>query len=473
MKERVLKILALLICLCLAFSTACTNKKPSSSKESISGSETTGESEKESVSGNETTGESEKESVSSSESTSESIYGVFDPLVLIRDAINHVNYGWKGGIMTVIGFSNGISSAIIKETMAGDPVEKIDDEAFSSCYTLTDIYIPKTVTDIGHGVFTGCRSLVSIKVSEDNPNYKSIDGNLYSKDGKVLIQYALGKTEREFTIPSGVTHIGDNAFSGSNHLKKIVLNDEITQIGSKAFYGCEISSIDIPASVTNIESQAFRMCAELASITVNENNANYKSIDGNLYSKDGTALIQYASGKVETALTIPSTVKTIGDYACSSSYDLTKVSIEYGVTSIGDFAFSNCWELSIVVIPESVTSIGEYAFANCWELRVADIPDSVTKIKVGTFKSCSLKSVVIGKGVKIIAREAFHACNELESVCYKGTESEWEEVLGGKGNENFTSAITYFYSKTEPTEEGNYWHYGNNGIIKIWCKNCY
>ena len=140
MKERVLKFLALLVCLCLAFSTACTSVMPSGSKESVSGSE----SGKESVSGSETTGESEKESVTDSEKESvsssesetdgsEETTPEIKPTYVKEDG---VLYGLYDGYAIVTGKEQDATDITIKGMVNGVPVIEIEEEAFRSCSSL-------------------------------------------------------------------------------------------------------------------------------------------------------------------------------------------------------------------------------------------------------------------------------------------------------------------------------------------------
>ena len=160
-----------------------------------------------------------------------------------------------------------------------DSVTKIADKTFYNCSSLTSVTIPNSVTSIGSDAFFGCSSLTSITVDENNVNYKSIDGNLYSKDGTTLIKYAIGKTETSFTIPDSVTNIGNNAFSGCRSLTGITIPNSVTSIGSWAFSGCRsLTSITIPDSVTIIWVEAFYNCSILTSINYNGTKAQWNAI---------------------------------------------------------------------------------------------------------------------------------------------------------------------------------------------------
>ena len=220
-------------------------------------------------------------------------------------------------------------------------VISIGDGAFSFCESLTSIEIPDSVTSIGNRAFEYCRKLEQINVSSSNPNYMSIDGNLYTKDGKILVQYAIGKHENEFYIPDGVMIIKDCAFEECRNLTKITISD----------------------SVTNIGNYVFRFCSNLEQINVSPNNLHYISIDGNLYTRYRETLVQYAIGKQEDEFNIPDGVMIIKDCAFESC-KLSKITIPDSVTTIGGWAFSGCYDLNSIVIPKNVTSIGECAFQN-------------------------------------------------------------------------------------------------------------
>jgi len=115
---------------------------------------------------------------------------------------------------------------------------------FYGCSALTSVEIPNSVTSIGEGAFTGCIGLNSIDVATDNPNYCSVDGVLFTKDLTILLNYPAGKTDKSYSIPDGVTRIGQQAFGF-----------------------CSATSIEIPNSVTTIGPWTFEGCTELSTIT--------------------------------------------------------------------------------------------------------------------------------------------------------------------------------------------------------------
>ena len=144
----------------------------------------------------------------------------------------------------------------------------IADYTFYRHEHLTNIAIPNRVSNIGQYAFQECRSLKSIEVEKMNKAFKSIDGNLYTQDGKTLIQYAIGKTDSSFVIPDGVTKIEENAFKDSI-LTSITIPDSVETIKRGAFYGCEkLTSITIPDGVTRIDNDTFSGCRDLKSITI-------------------------------------------------------------------------------------------------------------------------------------------------------------------------------------------------------------
>ena len=316
----------------------------------------------------------------------------------------------------------------------GDRVTAIGGSAFRMNIDVTSVTIPDGVTKIGRETFYICESLTSVK------------------------------------IPDSVTSIGNRAFAYCDSLLSVKIPDSVTSIGEETFYKCtSLTSVLVGNSLISIGNGAFASCFDLARITVDENNPNYKSIDGNLYTKDGGILLQYAIGKTETSFTIPNGVTSIGYNAFYGCKNLTNVTVPDSATSIGDGAFEGCTSLIVIEIPNGVTSIGKWAFRDCeslasivipvnvtsvadWvfsgckSLRSIKIPDSVTSIGTFALSDCTgLTSISIGKGVISIFSYAFSGCESLTNVYYSGSEEDWAGIVIGN-NDNLTGAnITYNY----------------------------
>ncbi len=215
------------------------------------------------------------------------------------------------------------------------PVTRIGNRAFSRCSSLTRVVIPDSVTEIGGNAFVHCSGLTSVVIPD---SVIVIDESAFNNCGLTMV-----------VIPDSVKSIGRFAFACCSSLTSVVIPDSVTEIGDSAFVECSsLTNVAIPDSVTAIGDDAFAGCSSLTSIEVSENNKKYKSIDGNLYSKDGTTLIQYAIGKTATSFTVPDSVTDIGRYAFCACDGLTSVTIGNGVTGIGDMAFAVCSSLTSI-----------------------------------------------------------------------------------------------------------------------------
>ncbi len=292
----------------------------------------------------------------------------------------------------------------------------IGDKAFNWCFNLDSITIPASVTNLGRSVFYNCTALKEINVSEDNPNYSSIDGVLCNKEQTMLIQYPLGKNVTEYIIPESIRTIGESAFAFLDH-ESINIPETVTDIGEMAFENAKISNITIPNSITSISNGMFYNCESLKNITIPDSvtsigdNAFNGCTFSNITIPDSVTSIKngaFAFCESLTDITIPDSVTSFENGLFLFCKSLKNITIPNSVRSIGESAFSNCYSLESITFPDSVTSIGKSAFFDCKMLKSVTIPDSVTSIEQGLFQACtSLKSITLPKYVTNIDKDAF------------------------------------------------------------------
>ncbi|MBQ9745065.1 MAG: leucine-rich repeat protein [Clostridia bacterium] len=250
-----------------------------------------------------------------------------------------------------------VETVIIPSTYKGMPVVSVKMPVSEYVEYVRTIYISDSVKHIeaGLGVSMGSTkfSLEYIGVDPKNPKYKSVDGVLYSKDGKNLVRYPTNKIDESFAIPDGVTSIHQLAFYRCENLKSITIPDGVTSIGIGAFnQAVSLESIVIPDTVKKIERAAFYKCNSLKSVT------------------------------------LPNSIEAIYTETFSFCTSLEHIEFPNSLKVIESWAFNDCYSLENIVMTNSVTSIGDCAFYKCTSLEGVVIPSSVVTLDGTTFKDC-------------------------------------------------------------------------------------
>lgn len=159
----------------------------------------------------------------------------------------------------------------LKNIVLPDSVGYVASKAFGKS-GIMNITIPKNLTNIEGGAFLNCQNLVSINVDENNSMYSSVDGVLYSKDRKDIVQFPAGKNVENYTIDNNVEYILNEAFYGCEKLKNITLGNNVKSIGDYSFMYCSnLTDINIPSSLEEIKYNSFGVCTNLSNIYIPAN----------------------------------------------------------------------------------------------------------------------------------------------------------------------------------------------------------
>ena len=275
--------------------------------------------------------------------------------------------------VTTIGYSAFAYCDSLTSINIPNSVTTIGDWAFRACKSLTSITIPNSVVIIIGNPFYGWHGILN----NESKAYIYEDHVLFNKNKTTLIAYRAKETN--YTIPNSVTTIGEGAFSGCKSLISINIPNSVTTIGENAFGWCEsLTNINIPNSVTTIGEKAFGWCESLTNINIPNsvttigdsafcrcNSLTSINIPNSVKTIRGSAFFDCES---LTSITIPNSVTMIGVCAFTGCKSLTNINIPNSVTTIKESAFWDCESLISITIPNSVTTIEDGAFAGCSNL---------------------------------------------------------------------------------------------------------
>ena len=334
--------------------------------------------------------------------------------------LRSLKYEEAEGGYKILGYVDGVDLPLlyIPSYIGRKPVVSIAGRAFNASKTLTAVYVPSTVKDIGDSAFFGCNNLDRVSIQGGNLKIgnrafaccRSLKRVVFNGAAAELGDYAFWDCSKiAIYYTQNVTAIGECAFIGSGLSGELDLRG-VKNIKSGAFNGCEITSITIGKNLSEIGPSAFFNCDDLNEIKLSDENDEYVYVDGCLIRRSDNTLVLGLASAV-----IPETVISIGDYAFTYRKNLSEIAIPSSVTAIGSYAFANCENLKTIEVSESVKSIQSCVFKSCVSLTKAtwrtlvSVPDSV-------FENCSALADVKLSNVAKIGERAFSGCIGLKEI---------------------------------------------------------
>jgi len=296
---------------------------------------------------------------------------------------SHKSYVKKEDQLTIPGYIRGLQ------------VKRIGENAFENDNIIKNIIIEKGITAIESNAFRGCSKLTEIE------------------------------------LPDGLLEINSWAFSFCKKLEKIQFPESIYRISSNAFTECKkLTSVFIPKGIIDLCTDTFSGCSNLIEIIVDEENLEYSSLEGVLFNKEKTVLVEYPAGKNEKNYIVPDTVIGIDTGAFLNCKKLITVTLPGSLLDLLTCAFLDCDKLKKVIVQED-----NYRFKDIdgvlfdKELKTIifypqgkketdySIPDGIECIKEDAFRLCKkIKNVTFPESLKIIERDAFFGCENLTSI---------------------------------------------------------
>ena len=242
-----------------------------------------------------------------------------------------------------------------------DTLQEIRSWCFYNCYNLTEVTLPASLINlevssdgsesVNAQVFYGNPKLEAIQVEDGNERYASVDGVLFTADGKKLLYYPDGKNAGgHYAIPEGTAEIGYTAFGKPT-----------------------LTSVTFPASLASLHDGggSFAMIPTLRDVYVSSENDTFCSLDGVLYRRDG-ALALWPNGRTATVLTpedFPRWMNGVGEFAFQGDRNLHIVELPEGTRFLRWMCFCDAAKLESVTVPASVEDISGYVFADCRNLK--------------------------------------------------------------------------------------------------------
>ncbi len=338
----------------------------------------------------------------------------YETTALTYDDVAFGYYSYSEGLCVDTYYGNEKTVTLPSHIM-GEPVAAFSFSGYidhDGAYHPLDFFIEKFIIPaeslpaVETTSFISCANLKELEIQGNDPNYREVDGSIYSDGGETLLVVPTGAESiaiadgtkkisdfafryheklTEVTLPEGLISIGQGAFArayttndysnwkeyGCN-ITEIELPSTLVEIGKGAFAGSDITQIALPASLTSLGENAFFKCYNLTAFEVAQDNTAFTSVDGVLYNKDMTELINYPVKKYG-AFTVPESVTHIREYAAAYNDGITELTLGKNVEFVGRYAFFNSESLKVVTVLNNYLEI-DAAFTYDYSQRNISYP---------------------------------------------------------------------------------------------------
>ena len=395
----------------------------------------------------------------------------------------------------------------LKKVVLSKNAKVIPDGMFKDCTSLVDVAIPEGVTSIVGGAFYNIsseanllipNSVTSIGYWYDMPECKvtmpcrfAFKGGLYKREGysfyhmngendqdddnctvcrrtgscgtdSTYIMTLSGKVTVSGTgtvskfdsdnddvtsiiIEDGIYYV--NSFGYCKNLESVKIGDSVKTVN--AFWNCDnLKTITIGKGLEN--DFTFQNCPKLESVIISNENPNYTSKDGVIYSKDGTRLVYYPANLQGTEYVVLTGVTQISRNAFYYNQNLKKIVVPETVQAISSYddsevLFRYCKNLETIVLNNTVNNVPYDFCYNSESLSEIVIPEGAENISGEAFRYCkNLKTITLPASIKRISDAAFDGCSSLATVHYLGTADQWKAIEISQKNEFLTDANIHY-----------------------------
>ena len=280
-------------------------------------------------------------------------------------------------------------------------VKKVGAHVFKSCSSLQKVDLPNVET-LGERVFESCGKLTKVTLS---PDLQVIPDYAFQYCGSLA----------DVPLPSSLVSIGVSAFRDCSSLVDVPLPSSLVSIGTGAFANCKsLTSVDMPNTVTTLENGTYQNCTNLKDVKLSDN-----------LKRIGAENDHYSGSSFEgcqnlASIDIPASVSWINSFSFKNCVNLKTVTFHEGLQVIGGKSFQGCSSLVSVSIPKSVTSIGDESFEYCSSPNEMNLSQEGTpEINSSAFAYSGLSSITIPETVTSVGGGILNGCSRLTSIFWE------------------------------------------------------